>query len=331
MRPRQIKLEEIRIDGGTQPRVRIDQNAVTDYAEAMSGGEAFPAVDLVHDGATYWLVDGFHRYHAARRAGKVSISAFVKAGQQADAVWASLAVNKTHGLRRTNADKAKAVTTALQHPNSEGLSNRLMAEHCGVSEGFIRKLRCSATAHCAQSISVRTGRDGRTIDTSNIGKTKTYHDDGPVEPSSGKATNSGDAGLDDIPLDVPTRPASSGSSASSASSVSSVTDQVGNVVTGLSPGIAEAFDRRDEITHLMSAVSNLKTTVTKAADQGDLLFAELNISRFEADCGNIHRALRAIRPHAVCPYCSGDGCRACLKRGWLGQFTYEAAPKELKQ
>lgn len=73
------------------------------------------------------------------------------------------------GLRRTNKDKRRAVEKALcLRPKT---SDRAIAEHCGVSDRMVNNVRAEATANCSQS-SQRTGRDGRTINTANIGKGK---------------------------------------------------------------------------------------------------------------------------------------------------------------
>jgi hypothetical protein len=106
-----------------------------------------------------------------------------------------------------------------------------------------------------------------------------------------------------------------------------VLDQVG---TELEPRAAEVYRRRDEITKLMSAVSDLKSTVTKAREAEDPLFAGINLSQFQADCGNLYRALRAAKPYAACPYCRQQGCEACHGRGFLGEFAYSAAPTDIK-
>jgi len=106
-------------------------------------------------------------------------------------------------------------------------------------------------------------------------------------------------------------------------------DQVGNELPS-KEHIRTAFRRRDEIKELMTAVSRLKTEVIKKADNGDPLYAALSTSQWQADCGNLHRALRAIRPYAVCPYCQGVGCDACHDRGWVGEFVYEHVPEEMK-
>ena len=74
-------------------------------------------------------------------------------------------------MRRTNADKARAVKAALKHPRGVKESNRKIAKHVGVSHATVIKYRqeMESTGQVDQS-PTRTGRDGRTIDTTNIGK-----------------------------------------------------------------------------------------------------------------------------------------------------------------
>jgi len=329
MRPRQIKLDEIRTDGGTQPRAKLNDERIEAYGQDMKDGVKFPPVEVVCDGENFWLWDGFHRACAASDAGLQTIAALVTRGTKQDAQWLSYSANATHGLYRSNEDKRRAVTAAIEHPRSQALSDSAIAEHCGVSHTFVGKLRKELTCNGCKSNPVRTGKDGRTINTSSIGKPKTYHDDSPA----GKRIVSKDeyeadgtaVDPDDIPLDMPNE---AGQAGPKATTEATAADQLGHEITG---EIAAAFARRGEITSLMSAVTNLKSTVLRVAASNDPLFAALNVSKFQADCGNLHRALRAIRPHAVCPYCAGDGCRACLDRGWVGQFVYDAAPKEMKQ
>lgn len=64
-----IALTSIRTDGGTQPRARLNEDQVAEYVEAMESGATFPPLVVFHDGAAYWLADGFHRYHAATARG----------------------------------------------------------------------------------------------------------------------------------------------------------------------------------------------------------------------------------------------------------------------
>lgn len=134
-----MKLSDIRIDGGTQSRVSISEQAVADYAEAMTEGATLPPVVVFFDGTDYWLADGFHRYMATKRIGALEIDADVQSGTQKDALLYAYGANQSHGLRRTNDDKRKAVVGVL------GLmpewSDRAIARHVGVSAPFVAAVR----------------------------------------------------------------------------------------------------------------------------------------------------------------------------------------------
>lgn len=138
---KKLNLNAIRIDGGTQARVEIDVGVVADYAEAVKAGIEFPPITVYHDGADYWLADGFHRFHAHKQAGKASIAAEVLTGTAREAILHSLGANGSHGLRRTNADKRKAVLTMLADAEWAGWSDRKIAEVCGVGHPMVAALR----------------------------------------------------------------------------------------------------------------------------------------------------------------------------------------------
>ena len=165
-----VKLTKISINGGTQPRVDIDEELVAEYAADMQEGDDFPPIILFHDGAKHWLADGFHRYHASKKAGFKDIHADVKSGTKRDAILYSVSANGKHGKRRTNADKSKAVKTLLNDTEWSQWSDREIARQCEVSTPTVSKYR-KTTVKVLQSNS-RKGADGRTIDTSNIGKDK---------------------------------------------------------------------------------------------------------------------------------------------------------------
>ncbi|MCK4602822.1 MAG: hypothetical protein KAU28_10180 [Phycisphaerae bacterium] len=147
--PKTLKLDQIRIDGGTQPRVAIDQGIVDEYAEKYSNGVDFKPVIVFFDGATYWLADGFHRYWANKRIDCDYIFANVHQGTQRDAILYSVGANATHGLRRTNADKRKAVLTMLTDTkvslNDDGnpWSDSEIARRCAVDHKTVKKHRDS--------------------------------------------------------------------------------------------------------------------------------------------------------------------------------------------
>ena len=134
-----ITLDQIDIHGGTQTRVKTNEEAIESYAEEMNNGTVFPPITLFFDGATYWLADGFHRYLAAKRIGVQAIAADVKAGGRIDALKHALGANATNGVYRTNADKRNAAAIALEE--WPGLANTVIAEICHISADLVRTCR----------------------------------------------------------------------------------------------------------------------------------------------------------------------------------------------
>lgn len=168
-----ISIAFIRRDGGTQPRAALDTATVEAYAEAARAGAEFPPVVLFYDGTEYWLADGFHRVAGHERAEFEEISAEIRTGTRRDAVLYAVGANETHGLRRTNDDKRRAVLLLLGDDEWRSWSDREIARRCAVSDRFVNGLRSSLTANGSQS-AARTfvTRHGTTatMDTAAIGK-----------------------------------------------------------------------------------------------------------------------------------------------------------------
>jgi hypothetical protein len=144
-----------------------DMFTVSDYAEDMKNGQTFPPLSVVFDGEHYWLWDGFHRLAAHVKNEAKFVACEVRQGKVEEARWLALGANKNHGLRRTNADKRRAVEMALK--SRPKMSDRAIAEHCGVSHQTVCNHR-EALSKVDSQPDTRTGRDGRTINVANIGK-----------------------------------------------------------------------------------------------------------------------------------------------------------------
>lgn len=134
-----IPLSKITLDKGLQPRLDITQEAVVEYAEAMQNGETMPPCLVVWDSNTYWLCDGFHRIAAAKTLKFKTIECEIINGTRIDAMWLAAAANLKHGVRRTNADKRRAVQMAIIC-KPEG-SLRDIAIHCAVTHEFVRNIK----------------------------------------------------------------------------------------------------------------------------------------------------------------------------------------------
>jgi hypothetical protein len=136
-----LDIRQIRTDGGTQPRAGLDEATVADYAESVKRGETFPPVVIYFDDTNYWLADGFHRLEAHRVAKKRSIKAEIRLGTIRDAVLHSVGANATHGLRRSNEDKRRAIEMLLSDSEWASWSDREIAKRCKVSHPFVAKIR----------------------------------------------------------------------------------------------------------------------------------------------------------------------------------------------
>lgn len=170
-----IPLGNVRIDGKTQSRVALNDAAIAEYAEAIRIGIDLPPIVTFFDGVNFWLADGFHRYHAHRTAGAMEINSELREGTCRDAILYSVGANSSHGLRRTNEDKRKAVLTLLNDAEWATWSGRDIAKSCGVSHTFVDSVKSSlATLPVTSSEITYTTKHGTTatMNTANIGKVK---------------------------------------------------------------------------------------------------------------------------------------------------------------
>lgn len=152
-----LKLTEITCDTKIQSRVELNSKTVRKYAERMAKKVHFPPLTVFCVDGQYWIADGFHRYAAAQKANLEAINVEIWQGTLEEAIWHAVGANATPGLRRTNADKLKAVQMALEC--KQGRSNREIAEHCGVSHTMVAKIRAQLAT--VASCSERIGLDGK--------------------------------------------------------------------------------------------------------------------------------------------------------------------------
>ena len=175
----EIAISTIRLDGGTQSRAQIDTETVDAYHADMLAGSEFPPVTVFYDGTEHWMADGFHRLAARQKTKLGIIKADVRQGSRRDAILFSVGANSKNGLRRTNADKRRAVETLLNDEEWSAWSNGQIAKQCGVSEFLVRKARPSSIKSKMETpVPRKVERNGKTfeMDTANIGKTKSTPD-----------------------------------------------------------------------------------------------------------------------------------------------------------
>ncbi len=206
---REFPITLVKVDPTTQPRTKLDEEAVERYHESINAGVELPPVVTFFDGEHDWLADGYLRLAAHKRAGRDKIKVLRHTGFLADAQWYSYGANKAHGLPLTKEDKAHAIRAALAHAKSKEMSDNSLAEHLGVHQTTVSKYRRELSTQDnlkldEQSASTckTVGRDGKLRNTKNIGR-RTPVDDSLPDTGGNAPPPDSSAEHETIPLDEP--------------------------------------------------------------------------------------------------------------------------------
>ena len=163
MKPVNVPLEKIRLDGGTQHRP-LDPEALERYEEMLREGMEPPASKAVYDGTVYWLWDGFHRYHVVRKVGRTHLLCIVRNGSLRDAQFESFGANKDHGVPRRRGVVIAIIKKMLLDKEWSALSQGVIAAHVGVSAQYVSKVKATINQVDSQpglagsKTAIRTGR-----------------------------------------------------------------------------------------------------------------------------------------------------------------------------
>lgn len=291
-----IKLAQIDISCG-QARAEINQATVDEYSSAWLDGAKFPLSVVFFDGVIYHLADGFHRFFGAQKAGLLDLNCDVRKGTQADAVWFAVAANQQHGLKRTNADKRRAVEIALREKPE--MADNALAKHVGVSFHTVAELRVLLRVREVElSPPVRTGLDGK----------KRSAPPPPQKPAIKPPTAP--------PKPPPATPA--------------IVDKTGwPIPAHLLPLWARRQDVQDELT----AISHIRARFKELQETKDELYAEVNAQEGFADASRLRMNVELAMPFAVCT-CLGKNsqqCTLCKGRGMISEFRWKhTVPEETK-
>lgn len=314
----EILIESIRTDSGVQSRAEINREYVAELAEQLKAGRRLPPVEVYRDGAETWMADGFHRLQAHVEAGKRTIRAEIHKGGRAEARWASIGANLEHGLRRTNADKRRAVTMALE--DRPQASDQLIADHCGVSSVYVQQTRRTLASQGVNCLPPeRIGRDG-----------KTYRIPPPPPPAPQRVTPTEAHQKPRIPPPPPPPPPTKPAAPPPPAKAGPV-DEVGHQIPD---HLQELFWRSCEVQALLTKLSDVRGTIKGAGD--DPLYFEVDAQAVASGIAQAYDAIKATTPYAVCPWCRGKApmqatCRGCGTRGVIGRFRWDTTvPKEMK-
>lgn len=322
-----LKIEELNTRD-LQTRAALNEETVSDYAEAMERGDKFPPVTVFTDGAEYYLADGFHRVEALRRIGKKAVVAELQDGDYKAALLYALKANSTHGLRRTNADKRHALEmawNAREHLFGGEPSQNLLADTCGISrQTVVRFLSAQVVTMLqgdASAAPTMPTRPIRPITAENGGE---QTENVQITPPQMPVRRVGrDGKTYTVPVAAPVRPAMPTRPAKPAHLVP--LDRFG---TEIPIEINAAFEQ-EELNEVIRHISEARSLLRAAIDSGVEAFKAVRQDAL-IQLNNAYNFVKSAKAHCVCRICQGNGCKACHERGWQTEEEYERNPKEFK-
>jgi transposase-like protein len=142
-----MPIEQIEATTATQVRVKLHNDVIDLYEQDIRNGAAMPPVTVFAEkgSARHILADGFHRLVAHVNAELEEIEVEIYEGGMHDELAHALQANRTHGLRRSNADKINAVKMALKDPVFSALGQQEIADLCGVSRETVSRVNVRET------------------------------------------------------------------------------------------------------------------------------------------------------------------------------------------
>ena len=313
---KELKLDLIRIDGGTQQR-DIDEDVKQRYMKLMQDGVQFPPVEVIFDGKDHWIWDGFHRYHCACARGDKVIVANVVKGTLREAIWLSFSANKAHGFPRQKGVAKDIIEQILTDKTWAKKSLSAIAKHVGVTQGYVSQVKDALSAH---GISTNT-IDEKKLDSDEENKASPVESTPDIERSEKIVVERAGTTYTQKTQEKKRRYIDQFDEEPK--------DNVGRVIP---EHLQEVYERRSNINGDLKQLAGFRKAVMQRVKRREPIISLLNATAFQANYENLRRTLRSAIPYAVCPYCGGDAkdCKACKGFGFLNKDTYEAAPKELK-
>jgi hypothetical protein len=300
-----VALDRIRTDGGTQMRNRLDPEVVDEYAEKMAAGVKFPAICLVQDTAdegVYWLVDGFYRTAAARKAGEVKrLPAVVYRGDQRTARYMALAAK----------DWGK-------------LSAAKIAEHVGTSTRYVEQVISAHSDELAGEGKKPPERSPvRTVTRKRGGKETTF------EMKVGKIGKQSKREAEERREDEAAAETNGEQQQAEETFPETIEDHKGNTITD--PEVVRAYTiGREEIRGLIGALKPHLEKIEKRVEDKAEGWGMASTRQLPASIADLRHDLKAALPVSVCPMHAQDptarkDCVHCLGVGYLSEQKLKAA------
>src|ERR1700730_6135665 len=152
--PVEIRLEDLKV---SHSRLGLRTGINSSHVRMLSEAEqSWPPIVVMR--STREIVDGVHRYQAAKLLGRSSMRCIFFDGSAQDAFVESLRCNVRHGLPLSLRERERAAARAYElHPE---WSDRSIAAICGLAPSTVGRIRDLSTVQNTQ-LEKREGIDGR--------------------------------------------------------------------------------------------------------------------------------------------------------------------------
>lgn len=292
---RKVHISDLVLDERCQARERIDSDAVGEYSASYAAGVELPPPAVYSVSGKLYVVDGYHRVPAAIKAGLEFLRVvIVGEGTIDDAEWFATGVNKDHGVRRSNADKRRALRMALETEIGVEQSTQTLAKHVGVSVELATEVRRAWESARNQTPERRKDSAGRwqpaRRDRSDTSKAKSSKSDTKRAEPPENIAPSIEPEKQEEPLPFEPLP-----------ETKSPMPQYGHALRRIAEDIRRA--RLDALRAL--------------PEEKVLLGLRQQLKR---DLDSAEDAVRLAEPIA-CPKCTGGGCRSCGDHGWTTKLA----------
>jgi N6-adenosine-specific RNA methylase IME4 len=134
-----VPLSSITVDRDLWMRENPEEIVIANYESKYRREVEFPPLIVFSDGKTYWLVDGFLRYEAAKRAGLTHLPMEIHKGSRRDALRYSFSANENNQVTRQQ--KRDLVAAFLKDPTYGQWNDSAIAKLAMVSASTVAKRR----------------------------------------------------------------------------------------------------------------------------------------------------------------------------------------------
>lgn len=328
----------------------LNAEAVDEYAERYKAGEPMGPIQVCgqrHIGL--FVVDGHHRFAAMKKAGfgpttEIEVEVLDSRCDPAVVRWNAAGSNTSHGIRRTRADKRKAVEMVLRDFPME--SDVKIASHCGVTRRFVYQMRDEmGIPHSRQSEPAQPEMPQTPLPPPHAEEEKNGNIPiPPPPPPTPQNRTQGDAGQSVPPIPPPQRPQDTppvpttppppppsrpetetpqgeenypwpdGPRPSFAQPEREYKEGAGghhpwvrekdDTSRYIPPELREFFSRKGELMSVKANLKRIHAQLKAGVEKHDPLWCDIDNGIVE-QLGNVIKAVEDCDPLYVCPSCSG--------------------------